>query len=58
MAPVVSHDRDTRTGVLYTGGNLGPGDELIFPSISRAELEKIEASDTNGQGGSDSEALK
>lgn len=36
---------------------LSPGDELIFPSITRAELERLEVNDTTGQGGSDYEVL-
>lgn len=34
-----------------------PGDELIFPQISRAEYDRIVASDTSGRGGADQEQL-
>ena len=36
---------------------LSPGDELTFPSVSRAELLKIKDQDTSGAGGATSEAL-
>jgi KipI family sensor histidine kinase inhibitor len=36
---------------------LTPGDELIFPSITRAEYDKIKAQDTSGNGGATAEAL-
>ena len=36
---------------------LSPGDELVFPAISPAELEKIRAQDLSGAGGATSEAL-
>ena len=36
---------------------LSPGDELTFPSISRAEYEDILAKDTSGLGGATREAL-
>ncbi len=36
---------------------LTPGDELIFPHVSRAELEKIITSDTTGNGGAEQEVL-
>lgn len=36
---------------------LSPGDELIFPAISSAELEDIRAKDTSGNGGASREAL-
>lgn len=37
--------------------SLTPGDELIFPAISKAEFEKIKAEDTTGFGGADREAI-
>jgi KipI family sensor histidine kinase inhibitor len=37
---------------------LSPGDELVFPSVSEAELEKIRQSDDTGNGGADSEVLE
>jgi KipI family sensor histidine kinase inhibitor len=36
---------------------LSPGDELTFPAISRAELEKLRDCDESGQGGAEREAL-
>ncbi|WP_227270768.1 5-oxoprolinase subunit B family protein [Roseobacter weihaiensis] len=36
---------------------LTPGDELIFPQISRAEYDRIVASDPSGRGGADRELL-
>ncbi len=36
---------------------LSPGDELVFPSVSRNELLKIREKDTSGAGGATSEAL-
>ena len=36
---------------------LKPGDELVFPSVSRAELDRIIAQDTSGNGGAEREAL-
>lgn len=36
---------------------LSPGDELIFPAVSRAELLAIRDRDTSGAGGATSEAL-
>lgn len=36
---------------------LSPGDELCFPSVPRAELEKIMASDDGGTGGAETEVL-
>lgn len=36
---------------------LSPGDELTFPAISRAELEKLRDRDESGQGGAEREAL-
>ena len=36
---------------------LSPGDELTFPSITRAEYEDILAKDTSGLGGATREAL-
>lgn len=36
---------------------LSPGDELTFPAISRAELEKLRDRDKSGQGGAEREAL-
>lgn len=36
---------------------LAPGDELIFPSINRAEYDALEGKDTSGLGGAESEAL-
>ena len=36
---------------------LSPGDELVFPSITRDALFKIKAQDTSGNGGASSEAL-
>ncbi len=36
---------------------LSPGDELCFPSISRAEYDKITATDETGQGGAETEVL-
>jgi KipI family sensor histidine kinase inhibitor len=36
---------------------LSPGDELIFPAVSRDTLLKIKAQDTSGAGGATSEAL-
>jgi allophanate hydrolase subunit 1 len=36
---------------------LSPGDELVFPSVSRAELLRIRGQDTSGNGGASSEAL-
>lgn len=36
---------------------LSPGDELIFPSVSRDSLQDIIAKNTDGRGGADSEAL-
>jgi KipI family sensor histidine kinase inhibitor len=36
---------------------LSPGDELCFPSVPRAELEKIMAQDTTGMGGAETEVL-
>lgn len=36
---------------------LAPGDELIFPSISRAEYDAILAKDNSGLGGADQEVL-
>ncbi|MEM9577666.1 MAG: carboxyltransferase domain-containing protein [Pseudomonadota bacterium] len=36
---------------------LTSGDELIFPQVSRSELEKIIASDTTGNGGAEQEVL-
>ena len=37
---------------------LSPGDELIFPSITRREFDDISANDTSGLGGATQEALK
>lgn len=36
---------------------LTPGDELIFPQVTRAELETIIASDSSGNGGAEKETL-
>ena len=36
---------------------LSPGDELCFPSVSRAEMDKIIASDDTGRGGAETEVL-
>ena len=36
---------------------LTPGDELVFPQIDRAELERIIARDTSGNGGAEAEVL-
>jgi inhibitor of KinA len=36
---------------------LSPGDELCFPSVSRAEMEKIMAQDDAGMGGAETEVL-
>lgn len=36
---------------------LAPGDELLFPAISRAEYDEIRQKDTSGLGGATSEAL-
>ncbi len=36
---------------------LSPGDELCFPSVSRAEIEKIMAKDDAGMGGAETEVL-
>ena len=36
---------------------LSPGDELLFPSISRAEYDEIKAKDGSGLGGASQEAL-
>jgi KipI family sensor histidine kinase inhibitor len=36
---------------------LTPGDELLFPEVSRAEFERIAAQDTSGNGGAEQEAL-
>lgn len=36
---------------------LAPGDELIFPSVPRAEVLRMRASDQTGDGGADREAL-
>lgn len=36
---------------------LTPGDEVIFPAVSRAEFEKICQSDQSGNGGADHEVL-
>jgi len=36
---------------------LTPGDELIFPQVSRDELEEIKAKDTSGNGGAEREAI-
>lgn len=36
---------------------LSPGDELTFPSVSRAEFEAIRDTDTSGLGGADHEVL-
>jgi KipI family sensor histidine kinase inhibitor len=36
---------------------LTPGDELVFPSITRDELLRIRESDTSGNGGAEREAL-
>ena len=36
---------------------LSPGDELIFPAITRAELDDIRAKDTSGNGGATREVL-
>lgn len=43
--------RDTEAPFL-----LKPGDELVFPQVSRAELEAIIAKDASGAGGAESEA--
>ena len=37
--------------------SLTPGDELIFPSVSKAEFERIKAADTSGYGGAEREAI-
>ncbi|KIN62603.1 Allophanate hydrolase family protein [Sulfitobacter noctilucicola] len=37
---------------------LSPGDELIFPSVSPAEFERIRSTDTSGLGGASREVLK
>ncbi len=37
---------------------LAPGDELTFPAITPAELERIKSEDTSGLGGATREALK
>jgi len=37
---------------------LSVGDELVFPEVSRDQLEAIRASDETGQGGAEREALK
>tara|TARA_R110002110_G_scaffold127914_10_gene307137 strand:+ start:554 stop:1291 length:738 start_codon:yes stop_codon:yes gene_type:complete len=37
---------------------LSPGDELVFPSVSRETLHAIIASDTTGNGGAETEAIK
>ena len=36
---------------------LTPGDELVFPSVSRKELEAIKARDTSGNGGAEREVI-
>lgn len=36
---------------------LTPGDELVFPAVSRADLLKIKEQDTSGAGGATAEAL-
>ncbi|MGB3245318.1 MAG: allophanate hydrolase subunit 1 [Sulfitobacter sp.] len=36
---------------------LSPGDELVFPAVSREELMKIKVQDTSGAGGATSEVL-
>lgn len=36
---------------------LTPGDELLFPSVSRAEYDRIRAQDMSGNGGAEREAL-
>jgi inhibitor of KinA len=36
---------------------LSPGDELIFPSITRSAYDKILSTDTTGQGGAEAEVL-
>lgn len=36
---------------------LSPGDELCFPAVSRAEMDKITASDHAGRGGAETEVL-
>jgi allophanate hydrolase subunit 1 len=36
---------------------LSPGDELCFPAVPRAELEKIMAHDSTGMGGAETEVL-
>jgi KipI family sensor histidine kinase inhibitor len=36
---------------------LSPGDELIFPAVSRSSLQGIIASDNSGNGGADTEVL-
>jgi KipI family sensor histidine kinase inhibitor len=36
---------------------LAPGDELLFPAISRAEYDEIKTKDTSGLGGATHEAL-
>lgn len=36
---------------------LTPGDELLFPSVSRSALDQIIATDTSGNGGADCEVL-
>lgn len=36
---------------------LSPGDELVFPSVTQAELAQIRAKDDSGNGGASSEAL-
>ena len=36
---------------------LTPGDELVFPAVSRTELEKIIATDPSGNGGAEREVL-
>lgn len=36
---------------------LKPGDEVVFPAISRAEYDRIMEQDGSGNGGADREAL-
>lgn len=36
---------------------LTPGDELVFPSISTSEFERIKAQDTSGNGGAERETI-
>lgn len=37
---------------------LKPGDELVFPSVERAELDRIIAQDSSGNGGAEREVLE